>query len=340
MVPSISLQDVPDDVLRDRLRSLAGLERRSLASQLRHLGEVQRRDASAKWGYPSMFYYCTQELKFSEAAAYKRITAARKSLECPMILELVERGDMNLEGILILAPHLRGNDTTLLERAQGKKAPALQALVAEIAPRPDVRDSVMRLPDGPVPGPETEQAGTPAPSKPSPTPLPAPSPARVEMLSPGRMHLGLTISDSLWEKIKRARGLLWHKQPTGKLEHLLDELVEFYLKAKDPVRRAQRREVRRQAGRVGQKKTIPSRPAVPVAVRDAVFLRDAGRCAFISEDGRACGSTGSLEIDHVHPKALGGSDSPSNLRVLCRAHNQFAARRLLGAGAVGPHRRG
>lgn len=151
-----------------------------------------------------MFYYCTEELKFSEAAAYKRITAARKALECPALLELVESGELNLEGILILAPHLHGNDIELIEKARGEKSPALQAMVAEIAPRPDVRDFVMRLPPPSPPVPSNtgeaqsaaEMVDHSSPRSPAPQ-APGAQPARVEPLSPGRLHLGLTIDDGL-----------------------------------------------------------------------------------------------------------------------------------------------
>jgi hypothetical protein len=44
-----------------------------------------------------------------------------------------------------------------------------------------------------------------------------------------------------------------------------------------------------------------------------------------------CSSTHALEVDHIKPRALGGSDEPENLRVLCRSCNQRAAVRVFGA---------
>ncbi|MDE2291834.1 MAG: HNH endonuclease [Elusimicrobia bacterium] len=73
---------------------------------------------------------------------------------------------------------------------------------------------------------------------------------------------------------------------------------------------------------------------VPRWVKDAVWRRDGGRCAFVSEDGRRCGCAEWLEFDHVVPFALGGlSDDPANVRLLCRTHNQAAARAVFGAAA-------
>lgn len=45
---------------------------------------------------------------------------------------------------------------------------------------------------------------------------------------------------------------------------------------------------------------------------------------FVSPDGTPCGSREFLEIDHIQPFARGGpSDRTGNLRLLCRAHNQW-----------------
>ena len=76
------------------------------------------------------------------------------------------------------------------------------------------------------------------------------------------------------------------------------------------------------------------RNLIPVAARDEVYARDGGRCAFIGTDGRRCGSGWDLEIDHVVPVAMGGDDSPGNLRLLCRAHNLLEAERALGRKTI------
>jgi len=54
----------------------------------------------------------------------------------------------------------------------------------------------------------------------------------------------------------------------------------------------------------------------------------------VSPDGHRCESTRRLEIDHIQPVALGGETKPENLRLLCRAHNQYEAERLLGKNHV------
>jgi 5-methylcytosine-specific restriction endonuclease McrA len=47
--------------------------------------------------------------------------------------------------------------------------------------------------------------------------------------------------------------------------------------------------------------------------------------------GRRCSETSYLEFDHVVPYGRGGSSKEaSNLRLLCKAHNQYAAEGVYG----------
>jgi 5-methylcytosine-specific restriction endonuclease McrA len=44
-----------------------------------------------------------------------------------------------------------------------------------------------------------------------------------------------------------------------------------------------------------------------------------------------CQERKGLEVDHIVPVARGGRTTADNLRLLCRAHNQYTAERSLGA---------
>jgi hypothetical protein len=50
--------------------------------------------------------------------------------------------------------------------------------------------------------------------------------------------------------------------------------------------------------------------------------------------GVRCGSQAWLEIDHCQPAGKGGSSEPDNLRLLCRAHNLFAAEQAYGRNHI------
>jgi hypothetical protein len=69
-------------------------------------------------------------------------------------------------------------------------------------------------------------------------------------------------------------------------------------------------------------------------VRREVFARDGEQCTFVDPTGNRCPARALLELDHVQPWSLGGSNDASNLRVPCRAHNHFFAEQKLGTTAA------
>jgi hypothetical protein len=60
-----------------------------------------------------------------------------------------------------------------------------------------------------------------------------------------------------------------------------------------------------------------------------VWARDNHCCSWRTATG-VCGSKHQLEIDHILALALGGKTELSNLRLVCREHNQMAARQAFG----------
>jgi RuvA, C-terminal domain len=66
------------------------------------------------------------------------------------------------------------------------------------------------------------------------------------------------------------------------------------------------------------------------ATRRAVFERDGERCTFTDTEGHRCPATTWLELDHVVPRARGGTSEVGNLRVRCRAHNALHAEQTFG----------
>jgi 5-methylcytosine-specific restriction endonuclease McrA len=60
--------------------------------------------------------------------------------------------------------------------------------------------------------------------------------------------------------------------------------------------------------------SAPARKAIPDAIKAEVWKRDGGRCV-------ECASREQLNFDHVIPVALGGSNVPANLQILCSTCN-------------------
>ncbi len=148
--------------------------------------------------------------------------------------------------------------------------------------------------------------------------------SRVVPLSEARFAVQLTASKTLRDKLERARDLMRHRNPSGDLAVVVEKAVDELLAKLDKERRPRvepRPRARARAGKPGN---------VSRAVRREVFARDEEQCTFRDASGTRCPSRRLLEIDHVTPKALGGSDEISNLRIRCRAHNRLHAEDTFG----------
>ena len=139
---------VADQELITRLRQLVRDDQALQGRLLVHLGEVDARGLYREQAYASMFTYCVEEFRMSDAQAYLRIQASRLGRRFPRILEMLADGALHLTAIKLLGPHLTAdNHVDLLERARGKRKRQVELLVAEIAPKPDVPSRTRKLPE-------------------------------------------------------------------------------------------------------------------------------------------------------------------------------------------------
>ena len=69
---------------------------------------------------------------------------------------------------------------------------------------------------------------------------------------------------------------------------------------------------------------------IPAEVKRVVWLRDLGRCAFVSPSGHRCAERGFVEFHHVQPFAAGGEATVDNVELRCRRHNAHEAALYFG----------
>ena len=136
-----------DDALQARLKFLAQDSRQTTVELIAHLAEFATRKLHRAQGPGRLFGYCTEILRFSEAAACNRIKAAKAVRKFPVILDLLTDGSVNLTTIRLLAPHLTAeNHRDLLEEAKGMTRRQVDKVVARLAPKADVPASIRTLP--------------------------------------------------------------------------------------------------------------------------------------------------------------------------------------------------
>ena len=126
-----SLSHLSDGTLLRDLAALVARDRTTTAQLLAHLAEVDARRLYLPAGYPSMYLYCVDELHLSEDAAFKRIRAARTARRFPGIFAAVADGRLNLNAVVLLAPHLtEDNVAELLAAASHKTRFEIEQLLA------------------------------------------------------------------------------------------------------------------------------------------------------------------------------------------------------------------
>jgi hypothetical protein len=163
--------------------------------------------------------------------------------------------------------------------------------------------------------------------------------ARVVPVAPDRYQLVAILGREAYEQLMASRDLLAHAVPSGALVEVLERAIAAQHAQLLKQRCAATTSPREQApGPVSDMGVTVDPRQVPAAVRREVWARDGGRCTFVGADGHRCEERARVEVDHVVPVALGGTATAANLRLLCRAHNQFAAERALGRSHVDARR--
>jgi hypothetical protein len=153
LINPIAIERLSDDALLARLITTVASHRCSTVEILMLLGEVETRKLHLQQGFTSLFLYCTDVLRFSESEAYHRIQAARIVRRFPETLKLLQAGELTFTTINLLGPHLTlENYPSLLASASRKTKREVEALVAALAPKPDVGTMVRRLPVSTVVG--------------------------------------------------------------------------------------------------------------------------------------------------------------------------------------------
>jgi len=346
------LRKLTDDDLHFQIQMLTRGEQRMTLQILHHLNEIGRRRLFLGLGYASLFDYCVRKLKYSPSAAGRRIQAARCIRHHPVVLDLLRDREASLSAVALIEPILTvENRDEILDRVRGASHREVERIVCEYRPPVSFRDRVRPVRVA-VPGAvdvdralfERDLART----YPHVTPGAG---SKIEQ----RLLVQFLASEAFMAKFERAQALLSHRCPDNSFAEVLDILLTEFLEQHSPAARQKRREQRAKekgAEPTPRKDETRKRVASPDSrrrewntaearsryispeVRDEVYARHDGRCAYVARDGTRCGSRRAVQVDHIRPFAAGGTNESSNLRLLCAAHNRWAAERALGVSVM------
>jgi hypothetical protein len=187
----------------------------------------------------------------------------------------------------------------------------------------------------------------------------------VAPLAPARYRVQFTVGEETHEKLRRVQDLLRREIPDGDPGAIFDRALALLLEDVGRKKLAETSKSRpaaapatcRAARATSRSAAVTSRAvpatsrsaaatcravpamsrAVPASVRRAVWMRDAGRCAFVAANGQRCTERAFLELHHQEPFALGGEATVENVALRCRAHHAYETELAFGPRAGDTH---
>lgn len=169
----VDIQRLTNEELIRRTEELAADIRTKTCDLVESLAEMDRRKLYQDFRYASLFEYCIHKLRMSEAAAYRRIRAARAFQAYPPVKPLMREGKLTLEALALLHPYLNDVDAgKLVSEASGKRVWEVERLIAcrrTEEPRRDVVRFIAPALATPVPVPETRMLFDPPASASAPS---------------------------------------------------------------------------------------------------------------------------------------------------------------------------
>ncbi len=279
----------------EKLGELTREERRITHEILELINLARERRAYLEHGFSSLFDWLVKGFGYSHSAAYRRIEAAKVLKSVPETARKLQSGEVNLTTLSKVQTAIRNQ-----EKSTGHKV----ALDTKREIINKIKNKSAR---------ETEQILCAAlPEFASST-----TQERRTVINEKSTRHSLNFSIQMSEDLRRAKELLSHKFPNPSDADIVAFALKFLLDKSDPLRKT----------KVGQ----PSAAASKSVIRRSLIQASQGGCSFKDPmTGRTCGSRHQVQIDHILPKALGGTDDPENLRPLCRQHNLHMAEVTFG----------
>ena len=298
--------------LENELKTASTDERVLTKKIVELIAEALRRRLWAGRGYSSAHRWLAGEFGYSDSSAGRRLDAARLLADVPDVAEKLATGELTLSSLSQLQSAIHQE-----EKRTGEKITA------------EAKQDVVKKIEGKT---SAEASRTVS------TEFPEVSRAPKESLKPaGADGWTLTVGLDSAQKaaLDRARELLSHSHPSATWAQIIAHLAIELAKRADPVARAARRTEKSpkmpQRFSATEDVSPSTRKPLPRALRDSVLAKAGGSCEFADpRTGAQCGSRVRVEVDHVVPFALGGSDEASNLRCLCAQHNRHESAQMLG----------
>ncbi len=299
----MDFKKISNEELNLRLEKLARTERKITHVILLHLNEVESRGLHLKMGFESLYAYLVKALHYSESAAYRRIQAARLLKTVPDIAEKLESGALNLSQLTQVQK--------CLKEEKKKGVTVTSQKITEVLTTMECKSTF-----------ESEKILTSEFNH---------SPKTHEFIRPQKndsVRIEITLTREQFETLKQAQALLSHQCPDASWAEVLTQLAKKFNQSRLG-KSTSNTETKVPQNNTATKKNRPEpyRPTISIKTKRYLLTKAHHACEYRdAKTGRRCFGKHQLEVDHVKALALGGLHKIENLRILCRVHNQFAAK--------------
>lgn len=274
------------------------IERKAGKEILRLLVLARKQHLCGELGYKDLADWLIRGHKMSERSAYRKLRAAKFSSDVPEVLEKIERGCISLTAVSQVQTAIEGHEKFTGEKLSPQEKIEVIKKVEGLKIHETERKLISLFPEI---ASEVKRD-------------------RTTVINENISRIAINLPNETLEMIQRAKELLSHTIPSSNQSDVITYVFTEFLSRRDPLRKPTQ-----SAGKWQSQ----------AAIKRLTIQNAKGACEFIDhETGVICGSTHQLQIDHIKPKAIGGSDDPSNLRCLCRRHNLYMAEINLGVRAA------
>jgi len=366
MRAAFMLKDRSDQELLEGAWAALTRECEDVAVVIAHLAEIDKRKLFAEEGCGSLKSYCMEVLHLSEDQAYLRIAVARFAQKFPVVLEMLADGLVHLTAVHRLGPSLtQENHLGVLEEATYQSMAEVEEIVARLRPQSPVPSRIRKLSgQGRKPGgdenglfvSEEPSAGGPdGDAQEHHVGLSNHRRSVVSPIAPDLYDVHFTADKETVDALKLLQELLSHQVPSGEPAIIIKDALLIRLQLVQRQRfgkgKCQRRgshtterggsspATEEASGKdVSGKETAVEKTAgehtqsrhIRSEVKQAVWERDQGRCAFVAQNGRWCSERRWIEFHHIIPFAWRGESTVENIELRCRTHNAYEGELIFG----------
>jgi hypothetical protein len=274
-----------EQAVHDLALTRASRHAASEAELLTSIEEIDRLRLYEKFALPNISQYCKQYLNLSDTLTGFFVGVARKTRVAPELKKAIEQGELSVSTAIQVASVItEQNQNEWVDKAKELTKRELEKAVATARPQKQKN-------------------------------------SRCKPVGENRNRIEFEASDEFVALLRRAQDLESQRTSSAAtLEQTLRAGLEAYLNQRDPVRKAERAQKRKNpapAPDLSQEKS--RRPPLTARMRHEINLRDRGRCQTLLPGGKRCGSSRWILFHHVVPLSHGGRHEVGNIITVCGA---------------------